>query len=86
MDIDLESISSQFSNLDPENIGNWPILVRTLIIIVACAAVLGGGYYFDTQDQLMELEQYKSEENNLKGTFETNIRDKTGESCEPGCL
>jgi type IV pilus assembly protein PilO len=70
VNIDLENISSQFSNLDPENIGNWPILVRSLIIVVACIGVLGGGYYFDTQHQLAQLEQYESEEAQLKTTFE----------------
>lgn len=70
MNVDFESISSQFSNLDPDNIGNWPILVRSLIIFVCCVVVLGGVYYFDTQHQLDELEKHKQEEKQLKATFE----------------
>lgn len=70
MNIDFESISSQFSNLDPENIGNWPILVRSLIIIACSVVVLGGVYYFDTQDQLDELDKHRQEETQLKATFE----------------
>lgn len=69
MNLDLENIQEQFSNLDPDNIGNWPILVRSLIVIVCCALVLGATYYFITQDQLAELEQRKAEESQLMATF-----------------
>lgn len=71
MSIDFEKIGEQFSNLDPDNIGNWPILVRSLIIVVVCAAVLGAGYYFDTQDQQAELNRVVAEEDGLWRTFET---------------
>jgi len=70
VNIDFESISSQFSNLDPENIGNWPILVRSLIIITCSVVVLGSVYYFDTQHQLDELAQHRNDELSLKATFE----------------
>lgn len=71
MALDLNDIQEQFSNLDPENIGNWPILVRGLIIVVVALAVLGSVYYFDTQQQLSELEKSQKKEVTLKSTFET---------------
>ena len=71
MSIDIEKIGDQFKNLDPENIGNWPILVRSLIVIVVCAAVLGAGYYFDTQAQQEELNRAVGQEAGLWSTFET---------------
>lgn len=70
MNIDLNNISEQFSNLDPDNIGNWPILVRGLIILACSVLVLGGVYYFDTQYQLEDLQKQKDEEIQLKATFE----------------
>jgi type IV pilus assembly protein PilO len=70
MNIDLNNITEQFSNLDPDNIGNWPILVRSLIILACCVLVLGAVYYFDTQYQLEELDQHRAEEARLKTTFE----------------
>lgn len=70
MNIDLNNLSEQFSNLDPDNIGNWPILVRGLIILGCCVLVLGGVYYFDTQYQLEELQKQKNQETQLKATFE----------------
>jgi type IV pilus assembly protein PilO len=71
VNIDLNNITEQFSNLDPDNIGNWPVLVRSLIIVAASLGVLGAVYYFDTQHQLSELERNRQMENTLKSTFET---------------
>lgn len=71
MKIDIKDIGEQFSNLDPENIGNWPILVRSIIVLLVCAAVLGAGYYFDTQYQQEEFERVVAQENGLWTTFES---------------
>jgi len=71
VNLELDKIGEQFSNLDPENIGNWPILVRSLIVMFVCGAVLGAGYYFDTQNQQQELEQVVGQEAGLWTTFET---------------
>ncbi|MCK5720681.1 MAG: type 4a pilus biogenesis protein PilO [Thiomargarita sp.] len=60
-----------FSNLDPQNFGNWPILVKGVIIAVLCAAALFAGYWFDTQHQMGELLKVQAEEGTLKTTFET---------------
>jgi type IV pilus assembly protein PilO len=68
--IDFKDIGEQFSDLDPDNIGNWPILVRSIIVLLVCAAVLGGGYYFDTQHQQVELDGVVAEEANLWSTIE----------------
>jgi type IV pilus assembly protein PilO len=69
--IDINNIGEQFSNLDPENIGSWPILVRSMIILIVCAAVLGAGYYFDTQYQQEEFDKVVAEEAGLWATIET---------------
>jgi type IV pilus assembly protein PilO len=58
-----------FNNLDPKNIGNWPIPVKALIILVLCAAALFAGYWFDTQTQLAELDKVKAKEGELKKEF-----------------
>lgn len=71
MSFDINNIGEQFSNLDPDNIGNWPVVVKSLIIIIICAAVLGAGYYFDTQGQQAELNRVAAEEAGLWSTFET---------------
>lgn len=70
MSININELSEQFSNLDPDNIGNWPVLVRTIIVIAVAVLVLAAGYYFDTQDQLAALERSEAEEVRLKSDFE----------------
>lgn len=68
--MDFEALQEQFSNLDPENIGSWPMVVRGFILVVLCAAILGAGYYFDTQHQIVELDRAVAKEATLKDTFE----------------
>lgn len=57
-------------DLDPNNIGNWPGVFKGIVILVLCAAVLGAGYWFDTQDQLVTLETAQTKEIELKRVFE----------------
>ncbi|MEN8215239.1 MAG: type 4a pilus biogenesis protein PilO [Pseudomonadota bacterium] len=59
------------SQLDPVNIGNWPIPIKGLIIVVLSVVTLFAGYWFDTQNQLAELARIQNEEVVLKKTFKT---------------
>ncbi len=61
---------SQFRNLDPNNIGSWPPAAKGGVIALVCAAVLGVGYWFDTQEQLDVLERTHQNEDRLKKDFE----------------
>ena len=58
-------------NLDPNNIGSWPVAARAIVIVLLCAALLFAGYYLDTSDQLLEIETAQNKENTLKKEFET---------------
>lgn len=60
-----------FKNLDPNNVGNWPIPVKAVVIACLCVAALGAGYYFDTQNQLSELSVAEKKEDELLETFRT---------------
>ena len=62
--------AEDFSNLDPKNLGNWPIPVKGVIILVLCVLALGAGYWFDTQNQINRLAQAQSKEITLKKDFE----------------
>jgi type IV pilus assembly protein PilO len=57
-------------NWDLENSGTWPLPVKLAIILISCLLVAGLGYYFDTQDQLTELDNLKIKEEELKKSFE----------------
>ena len=58
-------------DLDPNNIGSWPVAARAIVVALLCTAILFAGYYFDTSDQLLELDKAGAKENTLKQEFET---------------
>lgn len=58
-------------NLDPNNIGSWPIAARAIVILLLCGAILFAGYYLDTSDQIIVLEKSQAKEVTLKQTFVT---------------
>jgi len=57
-------------NWDFNRAGTWPLPVRAAIMLFVCAAVLSGGVYFDTLDQLKALESAEQKEQTLKVDFE----------------
>lgn len=61
---------SDYKNLDPNNMGSWPKPAKAGVILMICAAVLGLGYYFDTQEQQLQLEKASKLEITLKQEFE----------------
>ncbi len=60
---------SELRNLDFNNIGSWPIAVRVFTIGTICAAVLGLGYWYESQNQLPDLEQARNKEQELRTVF-----------------
>ncbi len=70
MEIDL----SQFQNLDPENIGNWPLLVRVVIVIGCCVGTLFAGYYFHISQMQRVLEKAQQEERRLRDDMDNKQR------------
>jgi len=65
---------SELNELDFDDMGNWPFAAKALGIAVICIAVLGGGYWFDTKDQLTELDRLEQKERKLKAEFKSNAR------------
>lgn len=65
------SLIDDLNNLDFNNVGNWPLLFKALAIVIICGAVLGAGYYLDTEEQLVTFEKAEAKEAKLKKTFET---------------
>ncbi len=56
-------------DLDPNNAGSWPVPIKIVAVLVVCAAVLGAGYHFDTQEQLKVLQKAQTTEKDLKKVF-----------------
>jgi len=61
---------SEFKNLDPNNIGNWPAAAKATVIGFGCVVLLGLGWYLDINDQRLLLEQAEGKEITLKQDIE----------------
>lgn len=57
------------NDLDVNNIGDWPGPVKGIVLLIAFAAAIGGGYYAFIKDRLTELDRVESLESNLKTEF-----------------
>jgi type IV pilus assembly protein PilO len=56
-------------NWEFESSGTWPLPVKAAVILILCVLVMGGGYYYDTMDQLEELDTLELKEAELKTSF-----------------
>jgi len=53
-------------DLDINNIGNWPVALKAIVVAVACILVIVAVLYFDTYDQQDALEKVQKNEVTLK--------------------
>lgn len=61
----------ELNELDFSNIGDWPMAVKLVLIVILCALVGVGWYFLDTEDQYKELERVERIEQDLRTDFET---------------
>ncbi len=61
---------NDLNQLELDNFGEWPLVVKVVAILLACLVLGGAAYYFDTKDQLVRLTQEESTERDLRSTFE----------------
>lgn len=57
------------SDFDLREAGDWPLAGKLVLVALVIVAVLGGGYYFFTSDQLEELDRVAREERQLRQEF-----------------
>jgi type IV pilus assembly protein PilO len=62
---------SSINELDFNESGEWPIPIKAIAVLLICAVIWGGGYYFLLKDKQVELESLEQKEVELKQTFET---------------
>lgn len=62
---------AELNELDFSDVSAWPLPVRIMAVVLIISLVLGLGYWFDTKDQLIELEQQEQREGELKMIFES---------------
>jgi len=68
-------MSFDINELDFNNIGSWPFIAKAVFIVIVCGALLGLGYFFDTQDQMSELQNAQRKEDQLKQDYEKKQAD-----------
>ncbi|MTI62815.1 type 4a pilus biogenesis protein PilO [Methylophaga sp.] len=62
---------SSLTDLDFNESGEWPLVVKFIAILLICAVVWGGGYYFIIKDKQVQLKSLEQKEVQLKKEFET---------------
>lgn len=68
--MDFQKTLDTLNNLDPDNIGSWPILIKIVIWLGACALAGFLVYQLKLSDSLLELAKTKEEEIKLIQEFE----------------
>jgi type IV pilus assembly protein PilO len=58
------------NDLDLNKIGEWPWLIKAILILFCCIGIGVALYYLDTEAQLIRLEQERAKEQELRQTFE----------------
>ena len=61
---------AELNNIDLKNIATAALPIRIGVVLVLCAAIVGAGVYFDTQEQLARLEKTEAKEGELRQKFE----------------
>ncbi len=57
-------------NWDFNAAGTWPLPIKIVTAVIICTAVAGGWIYYDTMDQLTDLEGFEQKEQELRLAFE----------------
>ncbi|MCC7516352.1 MAG: type 4a pilus biogenesis protein PilO [Pseudomonadales bacterium] len=71
----LEKIRNDFSNLDPENMGGWPLPVKIVCWVLVAVLVLILAYQFVLKEQQGELDQARQKELALRSEFAQKVKD-----------
>ena len=58
------------SDLDLENVGSWPTVIKVIAWVLLLLIILAGGYYYHIQGMQEELAKEQEQETKLKKEFE----------------
>ncbi len=61
---------SDFNDLSFDNIGEGPVLIKLLTVLVLCGAIAAAGYYYLVKDEYLALEKVEKTEQNLRAELE----------------
>lgn len=61
----------ELNELDLSNIGDWPLAVKLILVLIVCALVAVGGYFAFITDQEEQLVRVENTEKDLRAEFES---------------
>jgi len=61
----------ELNDLDLSNIGEWPAVVKLILVLVVCGAVGAGWYFYDIEDRYKQLQRVENTEKDLRQDFES---------------
>ncbi len=67
--IDFNRIAGDFRNLNPRDVGAWPVLPRVVVLLGLFIAILAAGWWFVWNDQLELLASRQQDEQKLKDEY-----------------
>ena len=67
--IDFKAILGDFRNLNPKDIGTWPVAPRAAALLGLFAVILAAGWWFEWSDQLDTLAARQQDEQKLRAEF-----------------
>jgi len=73
--MDFNDIQSQLESLDPDNIGGWPIWIRSLLWILTFGLCATAIYWFMLKNTLQSLDVARSKETVLIAEYEKKASD-----------
>ncbi|OOZ43136.1 type 4a pilus biogenesis protein PilO [Solemya elarraichensis gill symbiont] len=62
---------SDINDLDFSRIGEWPVIFKSIIILLLCASIAGGWFYYDIMKQQAEHKRLRAQEMELRTQFES---------------
>jgi type IV pilus assembly protein PilO len=70
-----EKLQGDFSNLDPDNMGSWPLPVKVICWLLAIIAVIALTYQLVLRDQQSVLDEAIQKESTLRTEFEQKVQE-----------
>ena len=67
--IDFKAILDDFRNLNPKDVGAWPVVPRVAVLLGLFTAILAAGWWFLWSDQLDALAARQQDELKLREEF-----------------
>ena len=67
--VDIKAILNDFQNLNPKDVGAWPLAPRIAVLLGLFALILLGGWWFWWNEQLETLTLRQQDELKLKEEF-----------------